>query len=288
MVDLIKCEICGKENVKNMGAHKRFCPGVPKPAETIAEVLPPTVPETKRGRLSNALDGFKQIISDKVARLILLAQLGLVLLVLTFLVAGAWHLAGNVLVEMPFFWLSMVLMLVLVLVRKDIMFNVMFFVLKTLKRNPRIVYHVDGSKVLTRYAVSYNPATSSFKLAGKPALEVEVTPDALLTDGSYSTPAGLHVGGERSLRSLFTEAGDYFTAKQVDLMVKDAEQLGELKSTEKLDNLIKIGYIVAGAAILGVIVSVLTWSSVGELTASFDKVYPMLAQVPELLKNTLR
>jgi hypothetical protein len=71
-------------------------------------------------------------------------------------------------------------------------------------------------------------------------------------------------------------------------MVKNAEQLGELKSTEKLDKLLFVGYIIAGAAVVGVIVSLLSWTTIGDLKKSFDALLPLLQGIPQLVQNTLR
>lgn len=246
----------------------------------------PPVPK-KLGKLGSFLMDFKAILADKYEKLTLLIKLFVYGGIIAGFMGGILYASGQVTAEMPFLWLSIILGALLVIVRKDLTFNLKFFLLQKLRRNPRVVYHIDGSKVITRMVLSYNPPTSTIKMGGKPPLEIEVTPDALLTDSSYSVPAGVHIGSEKNLKNLYKEAGDYFTAKQVDLMIKDAEQLGELKSTEKLDNLLKIAYIVAGAAVVGVVFSILTWSAVGDLTAAWQSVAPLLRQIPEVLKNRL-
>lgn len=285
----MNCPICQKE-VKNLQAHTRLA----HPAEykkeqgsmdipkRIVEVGVPPVPK-KKGKL----EGIGEALNDKTTRFMLLVKVVMVALLGGTFFGGAFSLAGSNILELPFLWFAIVEGLILLAMKKDIGFNVKFHALKLLKRNPRVIYHIDGSKVITRLAVSYNPPTSSFKTGGKPSVDVEVTPDALLTDDSFGLPAGIHIGTERQLKNLFEEAGDYFTAKQVDLMVKDAEQLGELKSTEKLDKLVQIGYLVVGASAITVIVCLLTWSTVGEIQASFNAMIPILQQIPTLLQNTL-
>lgn len=271
-----KCPVCNEEFMR-LDAHIR----AKHPTTGIVEVAPPSV--KKKGKLEE----IGEALADKQRRFMLIVKVIFVALLGGTFFGGALSLAGSSVVDAPFFWFAIIEGGILLAMKKDIGFNIKYYALKLLKRNPRVIYHVDGSKVITRYAVSYNPPTSSFKTSGKPAVEVEVTPDALLTDGNFGLPAGLHIGTERQLKNLFEEAGDYFTAKQVDLMIKDAEQLGELKSTEKLDKLVQIGYIVAGATVIGVVFSILSWSTIGEMQAAFNSIYPMLTQIPQLLKNTL-
>jgi len=298
--DPTTCPKCGKQNIQRMGAHFRFCKGAqveaaplppppvpaPAPARALDNPLPKPVKEP--GRLKRFTSHFKETMADKFEQTAIVAQLLVAALIVAAFMGGVIHLSGAVLVEQPFFWLAFVFGALLLVMRKDVGFNLKYFVLNKLKRNPRIIYHVDGSKVLSRMVVGYTPSVSSFKIGGKPPLEVEVTPDGLLTDNNYSMPCGIHVGGERSLRNLFAQASDYFTAKQVDLMIKDAEQLGELKSTEKLDKLIMIGYIVAGAAVVGVVVSILSWAAIGDLTTAWAAVAPRLDSIATMLSSNFR
>ena len=191
-------------------------------------------------------------------------------------------------IGVPFLPLSMLLGIALLVVRKDLPFNLKFLALKLAKKNPRIIYHIDNSKTITRLVEVYNPQLNELILGrGKRAPVIDWTPESQLIDGARTVASGIHVGSERTLRDIFKEAGDLWTAKTVDIMLKDAEQLGELKSTEKLDKLVQIGYIVAIAAVIGAIVSVLTLTSVGELVERIDVMIPMLKNIPALLTSSL-
>ena len=209
--------------------------------------------------------------------------------------AVAGLLAGGVIamavvpeIGVPFLPLVILMGFILLIMRKDIPFNLKFLALKLAKKNPRVIYNIDNCKTITRVVEGYNPQLNTVNIGrGKRAPVIDWVADSQLIDGALMVASGIHVGGEKVLRDIFKEAGDLWAAKTVDMMIKDAEQLGELKSTEKLDKLVQIGYIVALAAVIGTVVSVLTLTSVGELVERIDVIIPMLQNIPALVANSL-
>lgn len=291
----MKCEVCGGE-FKNVAVHKRHKhPEVITAPEPLPAVVVPAAPANNgstppQGKLNLFLARAKIELNDKYEKIVIVGQLLVLSLAFAALMAGFFilHTQQTPLSELPFFGLAVVLLVIIFIMRKDLGFNIAFHVLKLMKKNPRIIYHVDGSKAVSRLVVGYDPKKGIIVLGrGAKATEIDITPDAVLYDADRNVPGGVHVGAERALLNLFKSAGDYWTAKQVDIMLKDAEQLGELRSNERINKMLNILYIVAGAAVISVLVGVITWTSVGQLNTSISILSSQLQGIPELVKNTL-
>jgi hypothetical protein len=196
---------------------------------------------------------------------------------------GTYSIFGGV--GMPFLPITSLLAFVLFALRKDIPFNLKLLAYKFGKKNPRVIYHADSSKSIQRMIVPFNDREGTAQLRSD--MKVELTPKALLVDSQRNIMSAIHVGAEKTIRDLFETASDFFTAKQVDLMLKDAEQLGELRSTEKLDKIVKYALIALVIVAIGAGASVMTLMSMGELTQQIDKLIPLLQGIPEIVKNSL-
>jgi len=186
---------------------------------------------------------------------------------------------------MPFLPLTMLIAAVVFIMRKDLVFNIKLLALKIAKRNPVVTYQVSTNKNIVRGVDTFNEKSGQI-LHGSKAQQIKVdwSPEGQLIDGSHHLPACIHVGADTQIKNLFSSAADTLGAKQIGIMLKDAEQLGELKATEKIDKLVQYAVIALVVVGIGTAVTVMNMVSIGELTETLT---PLMKAASVTVKNKL-